>query len=342
MVGTSVALGRGGFADDLAPAGALVAVRASDGSWVVGETVADAVSASGKVQGRRTTKPPAWPVDVPDGDWVATLATTWVEPAYLEPDASWCEPGGEPVTPLGNGGAFGGKRTSEVGRVARRLADEHGRPVRVRYSREDTVRLGPKRPPMAIGVADDGVGVARIVRPTDAGDERRLLNSIAAVAPAVAVEFVDVPGPPIAADLRGAGWAEVAAVVAAASGDIDRVTAPNGAVATASIDDGIVRVAVRCGRPLDDVVLRSYCVGAAHMALGLVRSEALAVDDDGDPLDLTIRSFGILRAVDTPPIEITIEDDDGPPINGSDAVFAAVLAAAWREAGHPARLPHLG
>ena len=84
---------------------------------------------------------------------------------------------------------------------------------------------------------------------------------------------------------------------------------------------------VRCGRPLDPVVLRSYCIGAAHMALGWVRSEGLAVDEHGVPVDLTIRSFGILRAVDTPHIEIEIEDDDGEPVNGSDAVFAAVATA---------------
>jgi hypothetical protein len=60
-----------------------------------------------------------------------------------------------------------------------------------------------------------------------------------------------------------------------------------------------------------------------------VRSEGLAVDDAGVPQDLTIRSFGILRAVDTPQINVTIEPSDAPPVNGSDAVFAAVAAAAW-------------
>ena len=68
-------------------------------------------------------------------------------------------------------------------------------------------------------------------------------------------------------------------------------------------------------------------------------TEALAVDDDGEPLDLTIRSFGVLRAVYTPPIDITIEPDDGPPVNGSDAVFAAVAAAVWVAQGAPAALP---
>jgi CO/xanthine dehydrogenase Mo-binding subunit len=104
-------------------------------------------------------------------------------------------------------------------------------------------------------------------------------------------------------------------------------------------DDGTVSVRVRAGRPLDHVVLRSYCIGAAHMALGWVRSEGIAVDDSGEPGDLTIRSFGILRAVDTPPIDVTIEDDPGPPVNASDAVFAAVAAAAWRAAGYVERWP---
>jgi xanthine dehydrogenase small subunit len=40
-----------------------------------------------------------------------------------------------------------------------------------------------------------------------------------------------------------------------------------------------------------------------------------------------------------PPVTIEIEPDDGTPVNGSDAVFAAVAAAAWRHAGHPPRWP---
>ena len=54
------------------------------------------------------------------------------------------------------------------------------------------------------------------------------------------------------------------------------------------------------GDVLDEVVLRSYCVGAVHQALGWVRSEGIAVDEAGEVLDLTIRSFGILPARDMP------------------------------------------
>ena len=62
---------------------------------------------------------------------------------------------------------------------------------------------------------------------------------------------------------------------------------------TGTIERVTVRVAA--GDPLDEVVLRSYAIGAAHMALGWVLTEGLAVDPEtGEVHDLTIRSFGIL------------------------------------------------
>jgi CO/xanthine dehydrogenase Mo-binding subunit len=90
-------------------------------------------------------------------------------------------------------------------------------------------------------------------------------------------------------------------------------------------------VRVAAGEPLDEIVLRSYAIGAAHMALGWVLSEGIAVDPDtGEVHDLTIRSFGVIRAKDTPPIDVTIVADDGEPRpRSTDAVFAAVAAAAW-------------
>jgi aerobic-type carbon monoxide dehydrogenase small subunit (CoxS/CutS family) len=340
VVGPHVALGMGGFADDHAPPGALVALRRMDGEWVIGETLAEARALSAKVPGRRTTIPLTWPLEVPPGDWARTLRTTWVEPAYLEPDASWCAPGGEPASPLANGGAFGGKIDSDVGRVARELADRYGRVVRVIATREDVVRHGAKRPPIAAGVRADGTGVIRIVRTPG------IAEAISAHSPSFDVVETDVAGPRTSTAPRGAGWAEAAVLRASlGSGPEWHVRAPNGATATAHLagNDGSVDVRVRCGRALDAVVLRSYCIGAAHMALGWVRSEGLAVDEHGVPVDLTIRSFGILRAVDTPQIEIEIEDDDGEPVNGSDAVFAAVATAAWAATGWhptwPARLP---
>ncbi|HEX7135847.1 MAG TPA: 2Fe-2S iron-sulfur cluster-binding protein, partial [Iamia sp.] len=228
-VGPDVALGRGGFADDSAPADALVAVPDGRGDWIVAETLAAARRQAGKVQGRRTTVDPIPPLGLPAGDWAAALRTCWVEPAYLEPDAAWCAPGAEPVGPLVNGGAFGGKRSSPVASAARTLADRTGRPVRVLLAREDVVRLGPKRPPVAGGVDADGRGVLRIVATTGAA------AAVARVAPDLRVEEVDSPGPPTDAGLRAAGWAEAAMLLAAVRG-LRPVAGLDGGEAEAAID----------------------------------------------------------------------------------------------------------
>jgi xanthine dehydrogenase small subunit len=330
-VGVDVALGEGGFADDAAPADALVAVRGTDRDWVVAETLSAARTAAGKIQGRRTTRETAAPIDVPDGDFAITLQTSWVDPAYLETDASWAAPDSEPATPLANGGAFGAKVGTDVTDVARALAVENGRPVRVLASREDTARYGPKRPPMAAGVNPDGTGVIRVAATPG------ISAAITAAAPGLEVVEVEVPGPPTTAAIRGAGWVEAVVLLNAATGA--PVVSPDGATATATFDGETIDVSVSCGQPLDTVVLRSYCIGAAHMAYSWVTSESLAVDPDGEVLDLTVRSFGVVRAVDMPPVVVSIEPSDTEAINGSDAVFAAVAAAVWRHHGHSSAWP---
>jgi CO/xanthine dehydrogenase Mo-binding subunit len=110
-------------------------------------------------------------------------------------------------------------------------------------------------------------------------------------------------------------------------------------MATAVIADGSIAITVDAGDVLDERVLHSYCVGAAHMALGWVTSEGLSIGADGVPHDLTMRSFGILRAVDTPHVDVEVRPSNRPPVNGSDAVFAAVAAAAWRRSGWAPQWP---
>ncbi len=322
-VGPAIVLGRGGFADDTAPEDALVAVRAASGDWVVGDTVHEARERAGKIQGRRTTLVPRYPLALPTGEWAATLQTTWTEPGYLETDASWAMPDGEAASPLANAGAFGAKADSLVREIAQSLAAEHGRPVRVLFSREDTVHLGPKRPPVAGGMQPDGSGVLRVVA-TPGIDER-----IGAVAPGLVVEHVEVPDQlATSAAIRGAGWVEALCLHAMATGTTNRVVLPDSpAWAEAEVDDESIRVRVHAGAIGDPVVLRSYCIGAAHMATSLVRSEALTVDDAGVVQDLTIRSFGILRAVDMPRVEVELIDSNDESVNGSDLVFGAVAAA---------------
>ena len=339
-VAPDVALGGGGFPADTAPRDAWHAVRDSAGAWHVAPSVSAARAAAGKVQGRRTTEALSWPLELPPGEWARTLQTAWVEPGYLEPAAAWCAPGGDPVCSLANGGAFGAKSLAELdelGAVARRLADECGHAVVAAWSREDVVRYGAKRPPIAAGLRADGSGVVRVARTPG------IAAAITAVAPGLVVEEVDVAGPPTSAAVRGAGWVEAAVLLAPDDG---WVRSPAGASARAEIvvgadGDEMVRVTVRCGASLDDIVLRSYCIGAAHMALGWVRSEGITVDSEGVPLDLTVRSLGILRAVDMPAVDVEILADDGPAVNGSDAVFAAVALAAWRTEGFAPRWPTL-
>jgi hypothetical protein len=165
-------------------------------------------------------------------------------------------------------------------------------------------------------------------------------EAVASVAPHLVVEEVDVAGPPTSSLLRAAGWAEAAVLLAGARGEAGPVVDPrSGARATAEIAAGVVHVRVRAGDPLDPVVLRSYCTGAAHMALSWLSSEGIAVDDAGEVLDLTIRSFGVLRAMDTPPIKVEVEAGDGPAVRGSDAVFVAVASAAWLHLGCPVNWP---
>jgi xanthine dehydrogenase small subunit len=371
QVGAEVALGRGGFADDTAPRDAAVAIPLPPGSdapafeaagfeWVVAETLHAAREVAEKVQGRRTTIDPVPPLPLgPAVEGGVRLATSWVEPAYLEPDASWCEPGGQPTTPLANGGAFGGKAFSPASLAARELADEIGRPVRVLFSREDVVRVGPKRPPFTgRAVLRDGVvqvdaafaGEIRAVgvaHPSYDGFEVK-----------TRLDRAWVPGPPTSIAPRAAGFAELLVLQEGAldAAGFDRAThlrserdaavfldnvvalpetqARAGARVTIDPDSGKlerVEVRVAAGDPLDEVVLRSYAIGAAHMALGWVLTEGLAVDpESGEVHDLTIRSFGVIRAKDTPPIDVTIVDDSGPPLaHSSDAVFTSVAAATW-------------
>ena len=306
---------------------------------------------TGRVQGRNSTVPLSHPVEVVPGEWALTLQTTWVEPAYVEPDASWCEPGAVPASPLANGGAFGGKRRSPVPALARSLADEAAEPVRVLWCREDVVRYGPKRPPLSIALRPDGTGVVRLAHTPGSAHLDPVVARLGRICPGVDVEVVEVTGPPVAPELRGAGWAEVLAaqqVCAAPAGSAGEgraeVAVPGAGRAAVVLREaqgerGTVVVDVWAGEVLCPVTLRSYALGAVHQALGLVWSEGIAVDETGVPVDLTIRSFGILAARDVPDVEVRLHEEDGWPVNGSDAVFAATLAAAWIAEGRPPSWP---
>ncbi|MFM7062137.1 MAG: (2Fe-2S)-binding protein, partial [Actinomycetes bacterium] len=224
QVGPEASLGGAGFAADTAPPDALVAVPDGQGGWTVASTLHEARQAAGKVQGRRTTEPAAPPLQVPEGEWAATLATCWVDAAYVETDASWCAPGGQPAPAAANGGAFGAKRGSVLPAVAQQLATEHGVPVLALWSREDVARHGFKRPPVAGGIRADGTGVLRLAA-VDGAEA-----AVRAVAPGLRLEPVDLAGPPVSGAVRAAVWAEAVALVAAAGAPSDHVAVDDGAV----------------------------------------------------------------------------------------------------------------
>jgi hypothetical protein len=326
-----------------------VAVPDGDGGWVTADSLSAARAKAGKVQGRNSTVAVRHPLDLPDGDWALTLRTTFTEPGYLEPDASWCAPGGIPASPLANGGAFGGKVDSPVTDAARRLADEKGDVVRVVLAREDVVRMGPKKPPVAVGMAADGTGLLRVARTPGSGSLVDWVATVRSVAPGLLIEEIEVPGPPVSGGLRGSGVVEASVLIAvlqaqnegrAGPGHPLTVSSADGARATALIGpDGDVDLTVAAGDVLDEVVLRSYLVGATHQALGWVRTEAVAVDPEGNVLDLTIRSFGILTARQMPAVRVTVEESPGPAVRAADVVMAAVAGAAWMAAGLPPQWP---
>ena len=186
---------------------------------------------------------------------------------------------------------------------------------------------------------------------------------MAQVAPGLVLEPVPLHGPAISLDLRAAVWAEAAVLVTCARvrasapppepiqsepiqsepirGIPVEVTAPGGGRAVVRcLADDTLEVEVDAGEVLDEVVLRSYCIGASHQALGWVGSEGIAVDPAGVVHDLTVRSFGILSARDMPPVTVrTTPAAGGPPVNASDAVFVAVAAARWLADGLPRLWP---
>ncbi len=361
-VGREVVFGRVAFSDDTAPIDALVAIPkpsysespsvvACEHEWVVRSSLFEARRDAAKVQGRKTTASvvPPIPMAVAPPGGVA-LATSFVEPGYLEPDASWAPPDGASASPLANGGAFGAKVNSIAAMAAHELATKLNQTVRVVLSREDVVRLGPKRAPISATARYE------LGKVTIRGSSRlplQVAESPYGIEVATEWAIVDHVGPSVSPNIR-APFAEATILIEGALevANFDRPAATDGMAARALLDvcvqdprGGIAGVQIDCsengariervlvralpGRVLDAAVARSYCIGAVHMALGWVLSEGLTVDGSGEIHDLTIRSFGIIRPKNMPLVEVEFLDDDREAVAISDAVFAACAAATW-------------
>jgi xanthine dehydrogenase small subunit len=336
-----VVRGHAPFADDSAPSGALVALGTSQAGYAEAHSELEARDRAATRQGRNSTVALVRPVAMPEGAFDLVLQTAFVEPAYLELDASWCEPGGIPASPFGNAGSFGAKGNTTVAFDAEALAGARGETVVVRWTREAAVLRGEKRPPLALGLQRDGTGVVRLGWTPGSVSLDPIVQAIRRVAPGLEVEVVEIAGPKVGVTHRGAGVAEVLgalAVLSAREGTCE-VETPNGARASVRLGDGSIWVRVDAGEPLCVPTTRSYVIGAVHQGYSMVTSEGIALDGSGVPLDLTIRSFGITSARDFPSVGVEIASSTGPPLAVGTAVFAATLGAVWLAEGAVAQWP---
>lgn len=345
-------MGCGGFSCDLDPAG-FVARRDEAGDWQISTDTATAREAWPRVQGRNPTWRSAPPLEPPAGSWDLVLATSWVDACATEPASSFCAAGAGPSSPEANGGSFGSKSDGSIEQVARELATTTQQSLTASETREDELRRGPKRPPLSLGISWSGQGVVHV--PDIDGIE----PLVALHLPHVRVQRVVVAGPPISLTLRSAVSAEMAAIAAVlhAVGEGHDPTrhehattwsTPRGAVsvhdspalsvmadatATVQVHDGIIHVLADAGEIGHKPTARSYITGAVHHALGMVLSERLTVDSSAVVHSLSLRSLGILRAVDMPTIHIEFAESTGSARALGDAVFSATLAATWWATG---------
>ena len=169
-------------------------------------------------------------------------------------------------------GALGRRRRRpDAGRRARPAGARAARPGGRRAARARSARRSPAAPTPTAGAS------LRVVRTPGIAAADRVGGAATS-----SVEEVDVPGPPTSTRPARGRLGRGGRAPRRRRGAGGPVTDPTtGAVAEAEVADGAVRVRVDAGEPLDEVVLRSYATGAAHMALSWLSREGIAVDDGG-------------------------------------------------------------
>jgi xanthine dehydrogenase molybdenum-binding subunit len=66
------------------------------------------------------------------------------------------------------------------------------------------------------------------------------------------------------------------------------------------------------GRAMNPLLCEGQIEGSVHMGLGYALSEDFPADADGRPTNMTLRSLGILRAKDVPPIDVILVEHPQP------------------------------
>jgi CO/xanthine dehydrogenase Mo-binding subunit len=66
------------------------------------------------------------------------------------------------------------------------------------------------------------------------------------------------------------------------------------------------------GRAVNPTLCEGQIHGAVHMGLGYALSEDFPADVDGRPTNMTLRSLGIIRAKDMPPVDVMLVEEPQP------------------------------
>jgi xanthine dehydrogenase molybdenum-binding subunit len=75
---------------------------------------------------------------------------------------------------------------------------------------------------------------------------------------------------------------------------------------------GKVVAAHDVGRAVNPTLCEGQIQGAVHMGLGYALSEDFPADADGRPTKMTLRSLGIIRAKDMPPVDVLLVEEPQP------------------------------
>ena len=315
-VGPQVVLGEGGFAEDTAPADALVAVPDGDGGWAVGETLAEARAAVGEGAGpprHRRARAPDRASRRATGRWRCAPAGSSPPTWRPTPRGAGRAVSRRPRWPTAAPSA--GRSGSPAPAAARELADRLGRPVRVVLS------PGGRRAPRSEAAAGrhraagrDGTGVARVARTPG------IAEAIRSVAPGLVVEEVDVPGPPTSAGAAGRGVGGGGRGARRPRRRRPTTRAPRPARSPRPRGPRPPRPSVPTARSgstwrAASRSTRWWCAPTpwARPTWPSAGSPARASRSTttARSLDLTIRSFGVLRAADMPPVEVHVEPTTG-------------------------------
>ena len=295
---------------------ALVAVLDPEGAWTLGESVAAARAAPGTVQGRRTTEDAEPPIPLPEGDWDVVLQTSWVEPGLPRDRrvVGRARRGGR--RPAGQRRRLRRQDRPPVTGAAARLAAEA---AAVRSGPGSAVRTpsgsapSARRSPRGCGptAPASSASPARPAWPQPSAPCCPTSTSRRSTSPDHR-RRIDDPGRRLGRGGRARGRARQAPGPATVSG-------PRRA-ATATARRRRRRLDPRQRRRRTIRSTRSSCARTAsapptRRCRGSPPSRCPSTTD-GAVHDLTIRSFGILRAVDTPPIEVDVATDGGPPRPG--------------------------